>query len=327
MPNRRFNWMRSAGLLLTCLIASVFLTSCGKDKLEFSFTKLNSGISNDLNHIFFVNDSVGYACGGDRYFKGDLLKTTDGGFTWQDQSTPDMIKALYHLCFTSPDTGYCCGYDGKIFKTFDGGNNWQYMQTDYYKPLHSIFMFDGEHGFACGGDGYKSGYILNTSSGEDWNSDTSEVEYRDLHFFNEVEGVMCGYGLILHTDDGGVTWNYTNAKQDFFVALDFVNEHTGFAIGYTGSIWKTEDGGQNWDRLRNSNIIFKDHWYLNCLAFRDANTGYIAGEGGCFFKTTDGGESWHVIDHVPDADWKGISLVSNGGFLCGTNGAIYRFIE
>jgi photosystem II stability/assembly factor-like uncharacterized protein len=239
-----------------------------------------------------------------------------------------MSKALYQLDFLSSDTGFCCGYDGKIFRTYNGGANWQYFQTNYYKPIRSVFMLNANKGFACGGEGFNHGYQLQSNTdGETWIVDTPNVEYRDLYFADEMNGVMCGYGLILHTSDGGESWTYTNAKQDFFVAMNFVNDQTGFAIGYTGSIWKTNDGGESWERLRNSNVLFTPQWYFNCIEFRDANVGYIAGEHGCILKTEDGGQSWSRIENSPDVDWLGISLVSNGGFLCGTEGIIYRFVD
>jgi len=319
--------IRTLFLLTIHVSLLTILPSCQKEKVSLSFSRLTSGTTDDLDDILFLNDSIGYACGGLRYDKGDILKTIDGGFTWVDQSDSNMTKELYHLNFLSKDTGLSCGYDGKIFRTYDGGMNWQYLQTYYYRPIRSVFMLNANKGFACGGDGFNHGYQLQTSTADTWQVDTSNVEYRDLFFFDEFYGVMCGYGLILRTSDGGESWTYTNAKQDFFVAMNFVNDEIGFAIGYTGSIWKTNDGGENWERLRNSNVLFTPRWYFNCIEFRDANVGYIAGERGCILKTEDGGDHWDKVENSPDVDWLGISLVSNGGFLCGTGGTIYRFVD
>src|SRR4030095_14642067 len=96
------------------------LSACHKEKFEFVFTELHSGIDRDLNSIWFESDSSGYACGGLRYDKGDNLKTTDGVYTWQ-AAEEDLIKALYKINFPSPDTGFVCGYDGKIYETQNSG--------------------------------------------------------------------------------------------------------------------------------------------------------------------------------------------------------------
>jgi photosystem II stability/assembly factor-like uncharacterized protein len=69
--------------------------------------------------------------------------------------------------------------------------------------------------------------------------------------------------------------------------MSFANDETGYAIGYTGSIWKTNDGGENWDRLRNLTSLYAS-MVFNCT-FSDVNVGYIAGEHGCILKTEDGG--------------------------------------
>ena len=131
---------------------------------------MTSGITRDLNSIFFVNDSIGYVCGGARYEKGDILKTTDGGFTWVDQSSEEMIKALYNITFLNADTGFSCGYDGKIFRTLDGGNHWQYIQASYWRPIRDLFILNSETVFACGGDGFKFGYRLQSADGgTSWN--------------------------------------------------------------------------------------------------------------------------------------------------------------
>ncbi len=315
-------------LLFICCLSLAAITSCHKEKISFTFTELKSGTTDDLNSLFFENDSIGYVCGGSRYEKGDVLKTTDGGFTWIDQSSPDMSKALYKITFPSHDTGFCCGYNGKIFRTFNGGDHWDYYQSSLWWTLRDIFFLNTQKGFSCGGDGFRKGDKISTSnSGEAWSGDTSQLEFRSIHFFNASVGVLAGYGAILRTTDGGETWNFTNAQQDFFVSMSFVNDEVGYAVGYTGSILKTTDGGNSWERLRNPNSLFQPSWLFNQIIFRDENVGYIVGDGGCFLKTQDGGNHWNKIENSPDADWKGIALVSNGGFLCGTGGKIYRFIE
>ena len=316
-------------LVVCCSLLTIIFSSCHKEKISLIFTELPSITTNDLNSIFFLNDSTGYACGGLRYDKGDILKTTNGGFTWHDQSNTDMIKAFYKITFPSLDTGYACGYEGgKVFRTFNGGNTWEKIVAGVYVPMRDIFMLNSQKGFCCGGDGFKSGCTYSsTDAGDSWTSDTADLEYRSIFFFNDSVGVLAGYGAILRTTNGGESWNYTNAKQDFFVSMSFVNDEVGYAIGYTGSILKTTDGGQSWDRLRNSNSLFQPSWLFNAVIFRDENVGYIVGNNGCFLKTEDGGDHWNKVENAPDIDWKSIALVGNGGYVCGVGGKIYRFIE
>lgn len=301
--------------------------SCKKDVVKFEFTELNSGIKNDLNSITFENDSIGYACGGIRYDHGDILKTTDGGKTWNSQDE-NLIKALYKINVASHDTIFSCGMDGKIFRTRDGGNTWDLFQSYLYRPIRDIFMVDSKTGYCCGGEGYKIGYIYHTTNGGDlWIIDTFSIEFRAIFFLNENTGYAAGYGAIFKTVDGAATWQITPATGDFFFSLYFTNDETGYAVGYEGSIIRTIDGGNSWERIRNGNELIQGTWHLNQVIFRDSQIGYIIGEDGCFFKTTDAGMHWMRVENAPDVDWKGIALVSNGGYLCGAGGKIYRFVE
>ena len=199
-----FSFCKRVYILYIVLGMAFLCSSCSKKKIELSFTALSSGTVLDLNSIYFLNDSLGYTCGGLRYEKGEVLKTEDGGFTWTDQSTGDMIKALYKITFPSPDTGFCCGYDGKIFRTYDGGNSWILFQSALYRPLRDVFMLNSREGYACGGDGFKTGCRFSTvNSGDSWESDTSQLEFRSIIFFNDSVGVVAGYGAILRTVNGG----------------------------------------------------------------------------------------------------------------------------
>jgi len=61
-----------------------------------------------------------------------------------------------------------------------------------------------------------------------------------------------GYpGLIIHTTDGGQTWEEFNFPTiDELFAIDFYDLDTGYAVGGTncnsGLILKTTDGGASW---------------------------------------------------------------------------------
>jgi PKD repeat protein len=72
---------------------------------------LNSGVSNDLEGIYFFNALDGYVMG----TEGLLLKTADGGITWnQEQSgTTSFLRDAF---FFNREEGFICGHDGIILK-------------------------------------------------------------------------------------------------------------------------------------------------------------------------------------------------------------------
>ena len=63
--------------------------------------------------------------------------------------------------------------------------------------------------------------------------------------------------------------------------------NTAIAVGDSGTIIKTTNGGTNWvsQTSGTSNMI-------NSVYFVDSNTGWIVGRGSTLLKTTNGGTNW-----------------------------------
>jgi len=67
-----------------------------------------------------------------------------------------------------------------------------------------------------------------------------------------------------------------------------IDENTGFAVGYYGTILKTTNGGVAWT-IQQSEVtrsLLSVHFPV------DAMTGYVVGDSGAILKTTNGGLSW-----------------------------------
>jgi photosystem II stability/assembly factor-like uncharacterized protein len=54
--------------------------------------------------------------------------------------------------FIDSDTGYVC-YKKKLYKTTDGGDNWQPVVSMENDKLIEIYFTDATHGWACGDGG------------------------------------------------------------------------------------------------------------------------------------------------------------------------------
>ena len=279
---------------------------------------LNSGVTVDLNDIFFVDASTGYSVGG----YGMIIKTTDGGITWQ-QKNSGTTNWLHSVFFTDASTGYTVG--GGCYKTSDGGETWTEMITGITtSAMFSVYFVDANTGYAVGGAGT---IIKTTDAGATWMIQNSGVgdELHGVHFFDENIGWAVGNYHILHTTDGGITWTHQYHLVIFHdcVATD---SETCFASGTWGTIMKTTDGGTTWVPLSigtssditgikavSSNKLYAvggqgtiittsdggANWtpqasglpygILFSLFFADQNTGYIAGGSGIMLKTNNGG--------------------------------------
>ena len=65
---------------------------------------------------------------------GSLLKSTDGGNTWQNVVLPISIYAE-DVFFINDNTGWVCGENGNgppsyVLGTTDGGKNWNVLESD-----------------------------------------------------------------------------------------------------------------------------------------------------------------------------------------------------
>ena len=103
-------------------------------------------------------------------------------------------------------------------------------------------------------------------------------------------------------------WELANPIADRLKAVFFTDSLTGWTIGsqnFTGSIYKTTDGGYNW--LLNYSIGGGNHItgrYINDVYFTSKDSGWVCGQDvsgkhGFMLQTVDGGNSW-ILHNDPD---------------------------
>lgn len=83
----------------------------------------------DILDLTFVNENVGYACGG---LLGPFtyLKTVDSGKTWMQKTFPRWTSTNYRtVSFKDEHTGFIFNDLGEVITTGDGGQNWFILDT------------------------------------------------------------------------------------------------------------------------------------------------------------------------------------------------------
>jgi photosystem II stability/assembly factor-like uncharacterized protein len=114
-----------------------------------------------LFSIYFSDRENGWACGMD----GLILRTADGGLTWQVQPTGTEF-ALYSICITG-DRGWAVGDRGSYVLSRDGGQSWQVMENAI-----SSRMWFRDVGFATPRIGFVAGWagtvVRSIDGGETW---------------------------------------------------------------------------------------------------------------------------------------------------------------
>ncbi len=120
-----------------------------------------------------------------------------------------------------------------------------------------------------------------------------------------------GLGTILHTADGGSTWNEQVSGTNFILeSVVFVDPLHGWAVGGwprdyevslyggMGVILATDDGGKTWRHQ----LEAAAGWLSNAY-FIDSSHGWAVGEYGTVLRTQDGGETWTQMRNVPTPAW------------------------
>ena len=86
-----------------------------------------------LTSVFFADAQHGWAAGHDAV----ILRTTDGGATWQKVHEDLESGPILDLWFRDADTGYAIGAYGLFLATVDGGTTWE-APADHRRRAESL---------------------------------------------------------------------------------------------------------------------------------------------------------------------------------------------
>ncbi len=277
------------------------------------------GGAEQLWSIGFNNiNTVGIACGAG----GMVVRTTDGGDTWNIiPGFPDAI--FYSVKFASADVVYLNGQNGYIYKSTDAGITWNPLGYRFTTTsLNDVSFSDSLNGYVVG----INGFIARSTDG----GNTFAVQ--SSTFTNEINEVIspspdvavagCDDGIILWTSDGGGSWTEVNTgfgTSGDILAIDFINNSTGWAAGYNGIVAKSTDGGASWTNI--STIPSGNPWDMD---FVDDLYGWIVCTGERIYATTDGGITWIQQFSGGGLGTYGVSFVDHSrGIAGGTSGNTY----
>ncbi len=160
-----------------------------------SWNEIETPVSTTLYGIEAFNTKI-YACG-----SSTLLFSADGGSSWQQKiDAEDGYGWLKDIVFTDDNNGYfiTAGGDAKIYKTSDGGDEWeQQASIGEAEFLNDIHFVGKSYGWAVG----DKGIIYHTKNGNDWTQVDSPLNYElnAVFFSSEKNGWTAGYnGTLMH---------------------------------------------------------------------------------------------------------------------------------
>lgn len=97
----------------------------------------NLGVTGYLRDIYFKDLQKGWVVSSDGY----ILRTFDGGSTWEVQNGSPYPFALKKICFANAYKGFIIGASGHLLGTLDGGENWTQLTPSLSGDIQDI-VFD-----------------------------------------------------------------------------------------------------------------------------------------------------------------------------------------
>ncbi|TAL67888.1 MAG: T9SS type A sorting domain-containing protein [Bacteroidetes bacterium] len=317
--------MSYINILHIILLATAICNSKGINwtKVFENDSLLFKGIDNSdsLNCIAFASS---------REYSKVILKSTDGGLTWNyilkdtnliingklPKLPQDISYPTRDLCIVSLDSN-------SFLKTTDGGSTWkEYIIDVPYRHFgfKDVDMFDGKYGvmttqyeLAISRDGFQTWDTLLAPEGYY----VFKVEMAGPNSICVLSRYIDGSPeydeKFFRSDDFGVTWTeYPHPDYAIPMSLQFVDSLIGYEVGGKSTgignqkhdlVFKTTDGGHSWFNVLDTVIYYS--FGLQKLDFYDKDNGITVGQFGSVFWTHDGGKSW-VFDsseliwsHIP----------------------------
>ncbi|HJZ78521.1 MAG TPA: hypothetical protein VKE51_42630 [Vicinamibacterales bacterium] len=240
-----------------------------------------SGVTARLRGVSAVSDRVAWASGAD----GTVLRTVDGGRTWQQLRVPGAERLDFRdVDATSDRAAYVlsigAGEASRIYKTVDAGRHWdlQFANTDPHVFLDAMTFRDDTHGIAFSDSVDGRFVILTTVDGRTW----ERIPADRLPPARSGEGAFAASGTNVAMAAGRI-WIGTTA----------------------GRVLRSTDEGRTWT-VAETGLATGDSAGIFSVAFRDAGHGVVV--GGDYRKelaaidnvawTSDGGTTWSLAtDH------------------------------
>lgn len=286
---------------------------------------IENGTSGKIRQIKFKDEITGWYTDD----AGQIYKTTDGSITWKciDIRYIDSLSTLYPI-INSGDTVLISAFRNRLLRSVNGGLNWSVVPISSFQNCGiSYFAYlkrDLIYAILYKNDGNNCNLIKSTNFGLNW-STISDFSYfnsepRCLNFLNDSVGFIKLHNKIIKTTNFGYNWfiifNDSGTTTNQFDYMKFANVNLGFLLKDLYHLYRTTNGGYNWQPLDlNSNIISQ-------IEFVNDSIGYMSESfsNSIFYKTTNSGLNWNVIYSNTSREFTDFEIKNNIIYLNGSVG-------
>ncbi|MEQ1677260.1 MAG: gliding motility-associated C-terminal domain-containing protein, partial [Chitinophagaceae bacterium] len=275
------------------------------------------GTPNDFSSMDWADCNNGVVVGSN----GTIAKTTDGGKTWIDNSSPIFAAAqigFSKVLYPAVNRMYFSSFNS-LYKSPDQGNNIDVIFTEPNAngQLKSFAAIGTDKIWMAG---YRSGpttaqrraLIFRTTNAGAlapvWDTvgvfptGTFVPQFNTIKFANQDTGYVCGSrGKVYRTINGGTTW--TDVSPDTTVNSNATNNYSGMSLvngqtifigGSSKKLFRSVDAGATWTDLTLSLTTpstISNFSSLSIIEMNDINNGYILA-GNYLLTTSNGWTTW-----------------------------------
>ena len=243
---------------------------------------------------------------------GTIFSSNDGGRNWArfaHLGTGDDY-VLDHIVFDqqNPKHIFVSAWSldnqqaGDIFRSHDGGKNWEALSAMHNKSVRALAMAASDHQVLAAGA--LDGVYRSTNGGDSWQKISNGGELKNIESIaidpKNPNAVYAGtWHLAWKTDDAGANWKHINKgmiddSDVFSIIVNSANPSIVFASACSG-IYKSESAGDQFSKIQG--IPFSAR-RTRVLKQDPSNPGTVyAGTTEGLWKTMDTGKTWKRVSN------------------------------
>lgn len=265
---------------------------------------------------------------------GTILKTKDGGLTW-DRLRSNTRLDLYAVSFLDSVNSMVVGEDGTILSTNDCGKTWKTLVSGRNDTLRGLSYLSKKIIIAVGDTGT---IIKSRDGGDTWVYEpipNFRPNLNGIHFPTPDFGVICGDSFppfggppIILSEDSGSTFSPYGGGNPGLAGINLnsvwvpeKDPDKAVLVGDKGLIVSTTTRGQTWSMpITPVTVDISDVWFFN------GDNGFATGPNGTILRTTDCGNTWSLITPPSPLNRNIITVIfpdSANGYFGGSNGLLF----
>jgi len=267
---------------------------------------------------------------------GGIYKSVDGGQTWSRKNC-GLDNGWIFSVYVSPEnpnnaaigvsggaisfSGYGLEagqyFDGGVFKTTDGGDNWNRIEVGVNDEKNSYGMIKAAksnpsllYTFGTNREDLTTniGFLKSSDFGSTWESFAPSIKNHDICYFDVSDDGSAIYAIandvskIFKSFDGGNSWSEYNIGSSGYGVVMSPSDPDRVLFGRSDGLYLSTDGLETDTKVSDIGISVRGFGHVCDIAFApsDNRIVYMISLGYNVYKSTDSGKNFTKIANLRD---------------------------